>query len=225
MPIKNIIFDIGAVLLDWNPRYYYRQVMKDEVEIEKFLTEICTFDWNHSLDLGRPWAEARAEKVSKFPSYEDHIDAYWDNWLEMFSGPIHESVDILMDVKRRGFPVYALTNWNDVKFQVALKEFPFLNLFNGRIVSGEVKLAKPDVRIYQCLLDTYNLNPSESLFIDDRIENVEAARKLNIEAVQFISPRQLEKDMIAYGIIPNDGDDITEASSGCGKNCTCHQVG
>ena len=220
--IKNVIFDIGAVLVDWNPRYYYRTVIDDEALIEKFLTEVCHFEFNHTLDLGRPWDDARAELVEKFPEYETMIDAYWHNWLEMFSGPIHESVDILMDIKRRGYPVYALSNWNDIKFPIAMQEFPFLRLFDGRIVSGEVKLAKPDPRIYQLLLDTYKLNPRESLFIDDRLDNVESARALGIEAVQFISPRQLEQDLIQYGVIPSDDDAEEEPTMGCGAGCTCH---
>jgi 2-haloacid dehalogenase len=220
--IKNVIFDIGAVLVDWNPRYYYRTVMDDEARIEKFLTEVCHFEFNHTLDLGRPWDDARAELMSKFPEYETMIDAYWHNWLEMFSGPIHETVDILMDIKRRGYPVYALSNWNDVKFPIAMQEFPFLRLFDGRIVSGEVKLAKPDPRIYQLLLDTYKLNPRESLFIDDRLDNVESARALGIEAVQFITPRQLEQDLIQYGVIPSGDDDDSEPIMGCGAGCTCH---
>lgn len=220
--IKNVIFDIGAVLVDWNPRYYYRTVIKDEARIEKFLTEIATFEFNHTLDLGRPWEDARAELMAKAPEYEDMINGYWDNWLEMFSGPIHESVDILMDIKRRGYPIYALSNWNDVKFPIAQEVFPFLRLFDGRIVSGDVKLAKPDPLIYQLLLDTYKLNPRECLFIDDRQDNVDAARALGIEAVQFISPRQLERDLIEYGIIPSDGNDAEEPIQGCGAGCTCH---
>lgn len=226
--IKNVVFDIGAVLVDWNPRYYYRKIMASEAEIDYFLTHVFTFDWNHSLDLGRPWDEARAELVARYPTYTPLIDAYWKDWLEMCAGPIHESVDILMDIKRRGYPVYALSNWNAIKFQDAIKEFPFLRLFDGRIISGDVKLAKPDPRIYHCLLDTYQLNPRECLFIDDRMENVQAARDIGIEAVQFTSPRQLESDLVAYGIFPpdeeiDDNDDDDAASmGGCGSHCTCH---
>lgn len=198
--IKNIIFDIGAVLIDWNPRHYYRQIMKDDAEVEKFLNKICTYEWNHSLDLGRSWEDARSELVSKHPEYTQFIDAYWHNWLEMISEPIQGSVDILKDLKQKGFPVYALSNWNDVTFQVALREFPFLKLFDGRIVSGEVKLAKPDPRIYQLLLDTYKLIPHESLFIDDRKDNTDAASAFGIKTVQFISPEKLHEDLIAYGI-------------------------
>lgn len=220
--IKNIIFDIGAVLVDWNPRYFYRTITKDEEMIEKFLSDVCHFDWNHTLDLGRPWEDARAEVVAKFPHHEEWIDMYWDRWLDMFSGPIHESVDILMDLKRRGYPVYGLTNWNDVKWPIALQEFPFLRLFDGRIVSGEVKLAKPDPAIYQLLLDTYTLNPRECLFIDDRMDNVQTAQNLGINAVQFVSPRQLEKDLIAYSIYEDGGEEDQPASQRCGGNCTCH---
>jgi 2-haloacid dehalogenase len=220
--IKNIIFDIGAVLVDWNPRYVYRELLASDDEVEKMMAEVFPFEWNHTLDLGRPWAEARAERVALFPQYEEMIDIYWDRWLDMFSGPIHESVDILMDLKRRGYPIYGLTNWNDVKWPIALQEFPFLRLFDGRIVSGEVKLAKPDPAIFRLLLETYNINPRESLFIDDRLDNVQAARNLGIESVQFISPRQLEQDLVQYGIIPDNGA-VEELQQGsCGEGCTCH---
>jgi 2-haloacid dehalogenase len=220
--IKNVIFDVGEVLVDWNPRYLYRNLMSSEEEIEKFLAEVCTHDWNLSLDKGRAWDDARAEVVGKFPEYESMIDAYWERWLEMFEGPVHESVDILMDIKRRGFPVYALTNFNDVKWQVALNEFPYLRLFDGRIVSGEVRLAKPDPKIYQILLDTYHLNPRECLFIDDRAENVQGARNVGIEAVLFTTPRQLEHDLMQYGIIEGANEIEETEFKGCGGGCTCH---
>ncbi len=220
MAIKNIVFDVGAVLIDWNPRYLFRGLFGDGGAMEKFLSDVGFAEWNHSLDLGRPWEEARAEKVAQFPEYTDMIDAYWDRWIEMCDAPIHESVDILMDIKRRGYPVYALSNWNDLKWDVASKEFPFLKLFNNKIVSGHVKLAKPDPAIYQLLLDTYKLNAEECFFVDDKIENVQIAKKLGIHAVQFTSPRQLEMDLIACGVIPDDG--AAAVQSGCGAGCTCH---
>ncbi len=220
--IKTIVFDIGGVLVDWDPRYLFRTLIDDEQAMEHFLTRVCSPEWNHSLDLGRSWEDARTELVTRHPEHEGLIDQYWDRWLEMFSGPIHETVDILMDVKRRGYPVYGLTNWNDVKFEVALREFPFLNLFDGRIVSGEEKLAKPDPAIYKLLLEKFNLNPKETLFIDDRIENVQAARDLGIEAVQFISPKDLEDRMTGYGIFPELADDDLREAQGCGGGCSCH---
>ncbi len=221
--IKNIVFDLGGVLLDWNPRYLYRTMMESEEEIERFLTHICTDAWNLEMDRGRNRQEAVDELIAKFPDKALYITAYKTRWMEMFSGPIHESVDILMDMKRRGYPLYALSNWNDETFQIALKEFPFLRLFDGRIVSGEVKLLKPDHAIYKLLLDTYQLNPRESLFIDDRAENVAAAREVGLEAIRFISPAKLEQDLAAYGLFPDNDDDTSEPphETGCGGHCTC----
>ncbi|MCB1557675.1 MAG: HAD family phosphatase [Alphaproteobacteria bacterium] len=221
--IKTIVFDIGGVLVDWNPRYLYRDIFDTEEEMEFFLGNICTKDWNHTLDLGRPWEEAALELVTKHPEYKEHIYMYWDRWLEMFSGPIHETVDILMDLKKRGLRVLALSNWNDEKFEVALKEFPFLRLFDGRIVSGEVKLAKPDPEIYKLLLTTFDLNPRETFFVDDVMKNVEAARAQGIEAVQFTTPKALEDALTAYGVYPElDESEDDGAQSGCGGSCTCH---
>ncbi|HRK96884.1 MAG TPA: HAD family phosphatase [Alphaproteobacteria bacterium] len=223
--IKNIVFDIGGVLVDFNPRYLYRTILDDNQDIEHLLTHICTPEWNHTLDLGRSWDDASVELKNKYPEKSYLIDLYWERWLDMFSGPIHETVDILMDVKRRGYPVYALSNWNDKKFVVALKEFPFLGLFDGRIVSGEVKLAKPDPAIYKLLLESYRLNPRETLFIDDLPKNIQAARDLGFEAIQFISPRDLEERMTEYGIFPQKTEsDMGEhdESVGCGRGCSCH---
>lgn len=215
---------MAELSVDWNPAYLYSELTPDKREIEKFLSDVCTPSWNHTLDLGRPWEEARAELVAKFPEQEKWIDLYWTRWLDMFKGPIHESVDILMDLKRKGYPLYALSNWNDEKFHVALKEFPFLNLFDGAVVSGFEKLAKPDPSIYKVLLARFDLNPRETLFIDDRPENVEAARNLGIEAVQFTSPYDLETHLISYGIYQDDDDkEADEEEAGCcGGSCTCH---
>lgn len=223
--IKNIVFDIGGVLLDWDPRNLYRTVFESDAEMEKFLGEVCTTQWNHTLDLGRPWEDAALELVTKFPDHKDHIYMYWDRWMDMFTGPIYESVDILMELKRMGVPLYALSNWNDQKFDGALKEFPFLHTFEKRIVSADVKLAKPDPAIYKLLLDTYDLNPRETLFIDDRMENVQAARDLGIEAIQFVNPYELEEKLIAYGVFPQDEESEDDGDQhGCGGNCTCHHA-
>ena len=213
--IRTVVFDLGGVLLDWDPRYLYRDLFKNDERMEHFLGTVCAPAWNHTLDLGRSWSDARQEAVERYPEYTEYIDMYWDRWLDMFSGPIHETVDLLMYLKRKKIPVLALSNWNDVKFQVALEEFPFLRLFDGRIVSGEVRLAKPDPAIYHMLLDTYKLNPRETFFVDDRLENVEAARNLGIEAVQFTSPAPLEKDLANHGLIP-------EAEAGAGGGCSNH---
>lgn len=221
--IKTVVFDIGGVLVDWNPRYFYSTICDDEQEIEHFLANVCTNEWNHTLDLGRPWKEAKAELVAKFPEKEDWIEYYRTRWLDMFEGPIHESVDILMELKRMGVPLYALSNWGSQEaFNLVKKEFfPFFGLFDGVILSGEEKIAKPDPMIYQLLLNRFDLNPRETLFIDDKPENVQAARNLGIEAIQFTTPSELEKHLVAHGIFQDDEDD-EEEFKGCGGGCTCH---
>lgn len=225
--IKAVVFDLGAVLIDWNPRYVYRDYFADEAALEKFMSEIITPEWNHQMDLGRPFAECIAELAVKYPDYAGPIGVYRSAWADMLGGPIHESVDILMYLKARGVPLYALSNWSAETFPEAIKLFPFLRLFDGRIISGEVKLAKPDPAIYKLLLDTYHLNPRETLFIDDKKENVQAAWDLGINAVQFLSPYQLEQDLIGYGLIAADSpDDETHeddhgAHGCCGGGCGC----
>ncbi len=222
--IKTVVFDIGGVLVDWNPRYIYRTICDDEREIEHFLTNVCTFDWNHSLDLGRPWEEAKAELVAKFPEKEDWIELYRTKWIDMFAGPIHESVDILMEIKRKGFPLYALSNWGSQEgFDLVRKEIcPFFGLFDGVILSGVEKIAKPDPAIYKLLLDRFNLNPRETVFIDDRLDNVQAARNLGIEAIHFTTPSDLESHLVTNGIFAGDEEDNEEEFQGCGGGCTCH---
>ena len=222
--IKTVVFDLGGVLIDWNPRYVYRDLLSSEEDIEQFLAEVCTSDWNHQMDLGKPFSEGVAELVGQHPGKEELILAYWKRWPDMLNGPIHESVDLLMELKARSVPLYALSNWNHETFTTAFDMFPFLRLFDGRIVSGEVKLAKPDPAIYKLLLDTYKLNPRETLFIDDRKENVQTAWDLGFNATQFISPYQLEQDLIGYGLIPTDdcGDDDDDSQgSCCGGGCGC----
>jgi 2-haloacid dehalogenase len=216
--IKSVVFDLGGVLIDWNPRYLYRKILANEAEIEAFLSDICTPAWNHQMDLGKPFEEAARELIALHPDKEDLILAYWRRWPEMLEGPIHESVDLLMELKERGTPLYALSNWNADTFEVAQKDFPFLRLFDGKIISGQVKLAKPDPRIYRLLLDTYDINPRETLFIDDVRANVQAAWDIGMNAVQFLSPKQLENDLAGYGLIPSE-DIMDEHHHHCGSDC------
>ena len=223
--IKAVVFDLGAVLIDWNPRYVYRDLFPSEDALEHFMTQIITSEWNHQMDLGKPFADCIRELAALHPDYASQINLYRSRWADMLGGPIHESVDILMELKARGVPLYALTNWSAETWPEAVQIFPFLRLFDGRIVSGEVKLAKPDPAIYKLLIDTYQLNPRETLFIDDKRENVQTAWDLGFNAVQFLSPYQLEQDLLGYGLIPNDTseDDDTQDDHGgcCGGGCGC----
>lgn len=229
--IKAVVFDLGGVLSDSSPRYLYRKLLKSEAEIDEFLSTVCTPAWNHQQDLGRSWQEGTDELIEKFPDKKDLILAYWHRWEDTINGPFHQSVDILMDLKRRGIPLYLLSNYSPENFPKALELFPFLRLFDGRIVSGFVKLAKPDPAIYHLLLNTYHLNPRETLFIDDKRENVQAAWDVGMNAVQFLSPAQLEQDLIEYGLITGPdleadhshhcGSDADHSHSCCGGG-KCH---
>lgn len=223
-PIKAIVFDIGGVLIDWDPRYLYRKLFKAEEEMERFLHTVCHHSWNLELDRGANWNDAVATLSEKFPDHKDNIRAYHDRWIEMVQGPIHETVDIMMALRHMGYKLYAITNYSREKLDLTIKEYPFLRGFDGMIVSGDEKLVKPDPAIYQLLLDRYDLNPRQLLFIDDRRENVQAAWDKGFHAVQFLSPAQLEKDLMDFGILQSEDvhDHDDEPARGCGGGCTCH---
>lgn len=187
-----IIFDLGGVLIDWNPEYVFREVFDNEEEMHYFFAEICTHDWNIQQDAGRSLAAATEERVALFPAYEPHIRAYYGRWKEMLGGPIHETVEILETLHRQNdHQLLALTNWSHETFPTALELYPFLQLFEGILVSGVEKLIKPDPRIYQLIINRYNVNPERALFIDDNVKNVDGAKNVGLEAIHFQSSAQL----------------------------------
>lgn len=193
--IKNVVFDLGGVLIDWDPRYLYRKITDSAEEMEFFLKEVCHHDWNVSLDVGRSFDEALRERESLWPDYLPWIRAYRDRWPEMLKSDIPGTVNILKDIERAGYPLFALTNWSAETFPHALARFDFLKRFKGIVVSGTEKLVKPDPRIYQLLLSRFHLNASETLFIDDVEKNVVGARAVGMQAVQFRSPELLKKSL------------------------------
>lgn len=191
---NTIIFDLGGVLIDWNPRYVYRTIFKTEKEIDWFFENICTHDWNENQDAGYPIAKGTEELVAKHPEWENEIRAYYGRWTEMLGGPIQETVDIFRALKNNNnMKFYALTNWSAETFPVALERFDFLHWFDGRVVSGEEKTRKPFPEFYRRLLDRYNVNPAEAIFIDDNLRNVKAAEELGIESIRFTTASDLEK--------------------------------
>ncbi len=194
MTIKNIVFDIGEVLIDWNPRYLYRKMFKDEGGMEIFLSSVCDAQWNARQDEGYPWTDAIAEKIASHPEYELYIRAYYDRWPEMVRGGVAGSVEILHRLKSL-MPVYAITNYNAETFALSQKLWPFLTLFDGVIVSGAEKLLKPDPRIYQLLFTRYGLDPSSCVFIDDRMDNIEGAERCGMRGIHFTNPAALEADL------------------------------
>jgi len=202
--IENIVFDLGGVLVDWDPKYLYNKVFNnDEKRINSFLSEVCTPDWNVEQDAGRSLAEATQILIDRFPEQEDHIRLFYDRWEEMIRGSVGGTVSLLEELKRRdAHNLYALTNWSAETFPVALKRFDFLGHFQGIVVSGEEKTRKPFPRIYEILFDRYNLDPGTSVFIDDSLPNVETAKELGMTGIHFRHPEQLSSDLRALGILP-----------------------
>ncbi len=202
MAIKAIIWDLGNVLIDWNPKYVFDKLIVDEEKRTHFFQNICTIDWNENQDAGYPIKQATADLVAEHPEWKEYIEAYYGRWEEMLGGPIHETVEIFRELKKKAhLKHYALTNWSHELFPVALQRYDFLHWFDGRVVSGEEKMRKPDLKFYQVLLDRYNLNADEVLFIDDNLRNAEAARSLGIKTIRFHSPQQLKEELLKLGIL------------------------
>ncbi len=193
--MPTIVFDLGGVLVDWDPRYLYHQVSSDKEKIEYFLTQVFTPDWNHRLDLGHDWQMIKNELISLHPDYETWINLYWDEWKKMLRGEVSGSVKLLSKIKKAGYHVLALSNWNDIKFNESLQIFPFFHWFDGRLISGEVGLAKPDIAIYHRLISDYDLDAAKTLFIDDKIENIMAAQTIGFQTILFKNPMQLSEDL------------------------------
>jgi len=200
--IDTIIFDLGGVLIDWDPRYLYRQIFKTEQEITWFLDNICTSEWNDQQDAGRSFEEAVHELIAMHPKWEQPIRAWHLRWKETIRGPVHETVEILKNIKNsKRFKLYALTNWSAETFPWALENFEFLHWFEGIVVSGEEKTRKPFPEIYDILLSRHHINPTKALFIDDNIKNIEGAYAAGLNTIHFKNPIQLEKDLTERGIL------------------------
>ncbi|MDO7615977.1 MAG: HAD family hydrolase [Flavobacteriales bacterium] len=198
--IKNVIFDLGGVLIDWNPDKVYKDVFNNDSEkMIHFYTKICTQDWNENQDAGYPMAKATEERVALFPEYEKEIRMFYGRWDDMLGDQIQGTVDILKELSDDpNYKVVALTNWSHETFPKAIAKFSFLQWFEGILVSGEEKTRKPFPEIYELTLSKFNLKAGESLFIDDNLRNIEAARKFGIHSIHFQSPEQLNKELGTY---------------------------
>lgn len=200
--IDTIIFDLGNVLVDWNPKYVFDDNYFDSPEKkEYFFTHICTSDWNEEQDAGRSIVTATQELVQQFPEWETAIRDFYGRWTEMLRGPIHGTVDLFRQLKERGYKTYALTNWQVGLFDIALVRYNFLHWFDGRVVSGEEKIRKPFHEFYQRLLDRYHVDPAKALFIDDSMRNIKAAAELGINTIHFTGSDQLKKELNRLGIL------------------------
>lgn len=197
-----VVFDLGGVLMDWNPDYVYKTIFNDEKQMRAFYNEICTPDWNEEQDAGRSLSEATEMLVSKFPEQESNIRAYYGRWEEMLKGPIPGTLDIFRELKESGrMRLYALTNWSAETFPVALQRYDFLHWFDGRLVSGEEKIRKPFPEIYELLLSRYNIDPVKAVYIDDRLSNLAEPNRLGMHAIHFHSPEQLRKELEALQVL------------------------
>ena len=191
----NIIFDIGMVLIQWDPRHLYRKIFDDETKMEWFLANICTSAWNLEQDRGRSFAEAVTQITPHHPEFAAEIDAYDKRWAEMIPGVIEGSVDILEALHKKGARLYAITNWNQDKFNETKLNYPFLNLFRDIVVSGDEKLIKPDPKIFEICLKRNKLNAADCLFIDDSEKNVRGAEAVGMQAHYFTTPDKLRIDL------------------------------
>ena len=197
-----VIFDLGGVLLDWDPRYLYRRLFNhDDAAMEHFLAHVCSPEWNREQDAGRPFAEAEAEAAARHPDMLDYIRAWASDFDEMIPGAIEGTVAILGELRCRRVPLYALTNWSAETFVRQPARFPFLDWFDGIVVSGREKLIKPDPRIFRLLLDRYGIEAAHAVFIDDVAANANAAAALGLRGIHFAGADALRRELAALSLL------------------------
>ena len=200
MPAPIPVFDVGNVLIRWDPRNLYRKLIADEAEREDFLARICSPEWNLEMDRGRAFAEGVAERVALFPQHEALIRAFDERWLETLDGAVEEAVAILEELRAAGVKTYAITNFSREKFALTRTRYPFLDSFEGIVVSAHEQLLKPDPRIYALLCERHGLAPADCIFIDDSLANVEGARAFGMQGHHFKTAAELRTDLRQQGL-------------------------
>ena len=196
------IFDLGGVLIEWDPRHLYRKLFAgDEAAMEDFLATVCTTEWNECQDAGRTFAEATQALLPRYADKRELIEAWGNRFGEMIPGAVEGTVGILGELKARGVPVYAITNWSAETFPPQRQRFPFLEIFDDIVVSGEERVIKPDPRIFRILLERHGFAPRDAVFIDDVPANAAAASALGIQGIHFQSPEQLRRELVACGLL------------------------
>jgi len=201
-PSPAIVFDFGGVLMDWNPHYLFDKLMNNDREaVDVFLERVSFRRWNEDFDLGKSFSTGTAELISRFPEYTHLIRAYDTNYLDTVRGCHQPVVDILQELKHRGYPLFGLSNWSAEKFSLVRRKYPFFEYFEDIVLSGNVGLIKPAKEMYLLLLQRNSLSAQECLFIDDYEPNIKTALDLGFQAVQFISAEQLRTDLAGRGIL------------------------
>ena len=200
--INTIIFDLGGVLIDWNPDYLYEKIFSDPEQRKWFYENVCTPDWNEEQDAGRGLQKATELLISEFPEHEENIRHYYGRWTEMLKGPIQGTVEVFKELKDSGrYKIYALTNWSQETFPVALERFDFLHWFDGRLVSGEEMTRKPFPDIYDKLIQRFSIDPTKALFTDDNLRNLKPAEEIGMKTIHFINPDQFRIELVKLGLL------------------------
>ncbi|MFM1857088.1 MAG: Alpha-D-glucose-phosphate phosphatase YihX [Bacteroidota bacterium] len=203
--IDTIVWDLGGVLVDWSPLYVYDDsYFADPADRDFFFKHICTSDWNEQQDAGYPLQKATDEKLAEFPQpkWEQPIRDFYGRWIEMLKGPLPETVELFKTLKaKEQYRFYALTNWSNENFHIALQRFDFLHWFDGRLVSGQEGTRKPFPEFYQLLFTRYQINPARSIFIDDNLRNVKAGEQMGMNSIHFQSAAQLQASLQELGVL------------------------
>ena len=199
--IHSIVFDLGNVLIDWDPRYLYRKLLPSETEVEWFLENICNDNWNKKHDEGQNFRDGIKKLSYIYPKYSELIKNWFDRWEEMLGGPLEETVEILAELKKNEIPLYILSNWSAETYPKAEAMYDFLHWFDGKIISGEVGKIKPDPEIFHILTKKFNLTPENSVFIDDKLVNIKAANLLGFHGIHFQNAALLRNDLKTFKLI------------------------
>lgn len=199
--INAVIFDYGGVLIDWNPYYLYRKLLVNDTEIARFLQEIDFKTWNYEFDKGYPFEKGIAEMMSKYPQHSELIQTYGERWLETIGVTFDETIQLVKEVKAKGYRVFGLSNWSAEKFKIVRPQYEFFNLFEDMVISGEVRAVKPEPQIYRILLERNHLNAEECLYIDDSEDNIRGGRQVGLNTIQYQSSRLLRDALQAYGVL------------------------
>jgi 2-haloacid dehalogenase len=199
-----VVFDLGGVLIDWDPRHLYRKLFAgDDAAMGHFLATVCTHEWNRCQDAGRSFAEGARLLKAEHPDKAELIDAYYSRFDEMIAGPIAGSVEILAELRDRGIPLYGLTNWSAETYPAARERFAFLRWFRGILVSGEIGVIKPDPRIFALLIERFAVEPRRAVYIDDVEANIAATRPFGIHAIHFTTPTRLREELVGLELLPS----------------------
>lgn len=198
---KTIVFDLGGVLIDWDPRYLYRQIFSDQEELDFFLSEVCSPEWNALTDSDKSFQDAIEDLIPQFPEYKDQIQVYFSRWEEMVAGPISGSIEILGKLYKNKYPLAALSNWSSETFPIVHAKYEFLDWFDPLIISGQVGLIKPDPQIFNLLLCQLDQDPEECVYIDDLESNIQAASKIGFRTILYQSPEHLQAQLHALDVV------------------------